>query len=62
MESKPKPTLEDLFSVINETLEIIQNHKGPIHLTPELLADIDKLGALLQILRRTINFYLRSWI
>lgn len=46
MESKPKPTLEDLFSVINETLEIIQNHKGPIHLTPELLADIDKLGAL----------------
>jgi hypothetical protein len=44
MEKKPI-SLEDLLSQINETMQIIQNHKGPINITPELLADIDKLEA-----------------
>jgi hypothetical protein len=43
MENKPEPTLENLLEQINETLQIIQNHKGPIKMTPDLVADIDKL-------------------
>jgi|GEM_PF-4316310 len=43
MENQSRPTLEDLLSTMDETLKAIQTHKGPIHVTPELLADIGKL-------------------
>ena len=67
MKNKPKHTLEDLFSTINETLEIIQNHKGPINMTPELLGDIDKLEAVVadfkennQILFETLDIDIQN--
>jgi signal transduction protein with GAF and PtsI domain len=43
MENKPEPSLEDLLEQINETLQVLQNHKGPIKMTPDLVADIEKL-------------------
>lgn len=36
-------TLEDLMVEIQKAMEIIQNQKNPIKITPELLADINKL-------------------
>lgn len=53
MENKREPTLEDLLSTINETLAAIQNHKGPINLTPELLADITQLEAAVTDFKET---------
>lgn len=43
MENQPEPTLQNLLEQVNETLQVIQNHKGPIKLTPDLLADVEKL-------------------
>jgi hypothetical protein len=43
MENKTEHTLQDLLEQINETLQVIQNHKGPIKMTPDLIADVEKL-------------------
>jgi hypothetical protein len=45
---KPKPDIEDLLSSINEILDAIQKHKGPIKLTPDLISDIDKLEGMVK--------------
>lgn len=43
MENKPESTLQNLLEQIDATFQIIQNHKGPIKMTPDLVADIEKL-------------------
>jgi hypothetical protein len=53
MKNKDKPTIEDLLAQIDETLKVIQNHKGPIHLSPDLLADIDKLESKVSDFKET---------
>lgn len=49
MENKSvPPTLQDLFEQIEKTIQLIQNHKGPIKMTPDLVADIEKLEKVVQ--------------
>lgn len=43
MENKPQATLQDLLEQIDATLQVIQNHKGPINMTPDLVANLEKL-------------------
>lgn len=43
MENKPEPTLENLMDAVNELLQSILNHQGPLNITPDLEEDIEKL-------------------
>lgn len=51
MEKKPAG-VEDLLNAIQETVDTIQNKKGPIKITPELLADIETLKKAVSDLKK----------
>ncbi len=45
MEKNPSSSLRILLEEMSKTLKIIQSHKGPFEITPDLNADIEKLEA-----------------
>lgn len=51
MENKPNPTIEDLLILIGDMVKNFSEHQGPIKMTPEILADIDKLEAAASIFK-----------
>lgn len=48
MDKEKETTMEDVLEAIQQTLDVIKNRKEPIKMTPELLADIEKLKQAVQ--------------
>lgn len=59
MEDKPKSTIEDLLVLIDQMLKAFSEHKGPIKMTPDIIADIDKLEAAVAIFQEDSNELLK---
>ncbi len=49
MENKPKASIENLLTTIEDILDGFENRKEPIQLTPELLIDIDKVENFVKV-------------